>query len=137
MDLQFRVDKKGDSDIRLASNPTPSRAYEGDGPTPLLLTGNAGVIEGRESPEDFRLSSNYPNPARQATTFEYALPESGRVTMEVYDLLGQNVATPIEGTRQAGRHSVTIDVGDLASGMYVVRFQSGSFRSTQKIVVTR
>lgn len=57
--------------------------------------------------------------------------------MEVYDLLGQNVATPIEGTRQAGRHSVTIDVGDLASGMYVVRFQSGSFRSTQKIVVTR
>jgi hypothetical protein len=137
MELRYRVKKAGDTEIDFVSEPTPRRAYGGEGPAPLSFNGEEGTLEGQDTPSDFRFAPNYPNPARDVTTFEYALPEQKRVTVTVYNLLGQVVATPVEGSRRAGRHTMTLDVGGLSSGVYMVRFQAGSHIETQEMTVTR
>jgi hypothetical protein len=136
--LSFRVEKPGQTDVRFAANPTPPRAYGGEGAlTRKPFSGEKGVVQVEEGPQSFQLSANYPNPARRSTTVEYSLPQSEHVTLEIYDLLGRVVATPVDGTRRAGRHTARMDVGQLSSGIYIVRLQAGSFSGTQKMMVAQ
>ena len=87
-------------------------------------------------PDEVRLAS-YPNPLRQQGTVEYALPEETPVTLRVYDVLGRRVATLVSGTKEAGRHTVRLETGRLASGVYFGRLQAGEQTRTQKITVVR
>jgi len=74
----------------------------------------------------FIFVQNYPNPFNARTTIEYALPEAGHVTIDVYDLLGRKIATLVDGYKDAGRHSVNWDAGTVASGIYFYKIQAGS-----------
>ena len=71
------------------------------------------------------LLGNYPNPFNPETTIRYALPHAGNVRLAVYDLLGQEVAVLVDGSRPAGHYTVRFDGGDLPSGSYVYRLQVG------------
>ena len=87
---------------------------------------SAGVsAESEELPAEAMLFGNYPNPFNPETTIRYALPQAGKVRLAVYDLLGQEVAVLVDGSRPAGHHTVRFDGDDLPSGSYVYRLQIG------------
>jgi hypothetical protein len=102
------------------------------------------IIEGVTSVDDdeplvaeYRLSQNYPNPFNPSTSIRYSVPTGSEVTLKVYDALGREVATLVDGFVSAGSHQATLDASSLASGMYVYRMTAGSFSESRKLVVLK
>ncbi len=95
------------------------------------------VTEQSVAPRQYELSQNYPNPFNPSTTIRYALPHSIRVSLKVYNTLGQEVATLVNETKPAGVYTVQFDAGGLASGVYYFRLQAGDFVHTKKMLVVR
>ncbi|MFQ5639503.1 MAG: FlgD immunoglobulin-like domain containing protein [bacterium] len=93
-------------------------------------------------PERFGLSQNYPNPFNPETVIEYQLPETDKVSLTVYSILGQEVRTLVDSEKSAGYHRViwdgTNDAGQrLASGVYLVRIEAREFVRTRKVVLLK
>lgn len=98
-----------------------------------------GVGEKKEEvPTEFSLSQNYPNPFNPSTTIRYGLPEKSRVSLTIYNTLGQVVAVLKEGEEEAGYHEVKFDATRLSSGVYICRLSAGrNFVRTVKILLIR
>ena len=93
-------------------------------------------------PTSFALLQNYPNPFNPETSISFELPKSSHVTLEIINILGETVSTPVDGTLAAGRHLVTFrgvstDGAELPSGIYFYRMRSGQFESTRKMVLLK
>jgi hypothetical protein len=88
---------------------------------------NAGI------PENYSLSQNYPNPFNPTTKIDFSLPVSGLVTLKVFNILGQEVATLMNSEMKAGNYSVDFDASKLSSGVYFYKLQAGSFVQTNKL----
>ena len=82
-----------------------------------------------DTPVDFGLTTNYPNPFNPSTTIRFDLPESAHVRLRVFDALGREVRVLLDGIRAAGAHEVVFDASDLPSGTYFYRLETahGSF----------
>ena len=93
--------------------------------------------EGEELPTEVSLSQNYPNPFNPQTTIEYALPQAGDVSLLVYDMLGREVATLLEGPQAAGRHAVNFDANGLPNGTYVYRLVAPNKTITRTMVLVK
>lgn len=86
------------------------------------------------APDEFQLFQNYPNPFNPSTTIEYNLPEAGRVSLIIYNALGQYVTTLIDEEVSAGTHQVQFTApADMASGMYLYKLQTGKYRQAHKM----
>jgi hypothetical protein len=85
----------------------------------------------------FMLEQNYPNPFNPVTQISYALPVNSPVQLNVYDLLGHQVATLVDATQNAGTHSVNFDASQLSSGIYFYSLISGSSIITRKMTVLK
>jgi len=83
------------------------------------------------------LEKNFPNPVRSATTITYTLPEKAKVSLTVYNVLGQEVVTLVNGPRQPGTHEVTLDASTLSSGVYFYRLKAGSRTRSRKMSVVQ
>lgn len=83
------------------------------------------------------LYQNEPNPFRASTEIRYALPKCGRVTVEILDVRGREVACPVNEEQCAGMHVATFNVGGLSSGVYFVRLVAGDEALVRKVVVLR
>ena len=79
------------------------------------------------------LSQNYPNPFNPATTIEYTIPEGGFVSLKVYDILGREVITLVNGKQEAGRHSVIFNGTGLTSGIYFYILKTENKLLTKKM----
>ncbi|MEX1276894.1 MAG: T9SS type A sorting domain-containing protein [Bacteroidota bacterium] len=88
-------------------------------------------------PTEFALFQNYPNPFNPLTTIRYELPNSSRVQLRVYDILGKEVAVLVEGEQPAGRYSVRFDGSSLPTGIYFYRLVAGTFIETRKGVLLK
>jgi hypothetical protein len=93
-------------------------------------------------PVAYSLAQNYPNPFNPTTTIRYALSKRSRVTLEIFNLLGENVRTLINSEQPTGFHSVvwdgTTDAGiSAASGVFLYRLTAGEFRATKKLILLR
>lgn len=90
-----------------------------------------------ESPKAFSLSQNYPNPFNPITEIRYALPRPCQVKLEMYNLLGQRVATLVDGYQPAGYRTVKWDGSDLASGVYLYRIEAGDFSEVRRMILLK
>jgi len=93
--------------------------------------------EKTEIPEEFRLSQNYPNPQNPTSTITYDLPKASYVTLNIYNTLGQQVASLVNEQKQSGRYDVRFDGSKLPSGVYFYRLTAGEFIQTKKMVIIK
>lgn len=90
-----------------------------------------------KNPNSLKLLQNYPNPFNPVTSISYDLLAGARVSLKVYDMLGREVATLVDGFVQEGYHRETLNAAHLASGVYFYRIQAGSFVQTKKLLLLR
>ena len=95
------------------------------------------VREPEQQPSGYALSQNYPNPFNPATNIGFHIAEVSLVTLKVYDILGREVATLVNGVRRPGAYTVSFDGSGLASGVYFYRLQAGRFADTKKLLLLR
>jgi hypothetical protein len=88
-------------------------------------------------PASIELQQNFPNPFNPSTTIRYALPRRSHVTLGVYNTLGQQVATLVNGEMEAGYHEVRFNATKFASGVYFYRIQAGNFSQARKLLLLR
>jgi hypothetical protein len=103
-----------------------------------LVNGRGTSTEGGDDlPREFSLEQNYPNPFNPATTLSFALPQASHVTLAVYNLLGQRVATLVDGARPAGRYTVRFDASHLSSGAYIYRLDAQGTTLTRQMMLIK
>jgi len=90
-----------------------------------------------ELPTTFSLKQNYPNPFNPGTVISYQLPVSGRVTLTVFDVLGNEVAVLVNELKTTGTYTIEFNVNGLASGVYVYQLRTHSFVETKKMILLR
>ena len=90
----------------------------------LLNVVRTTSTERNQLPEGYSLSQNYPNPFNPITTIQYEMKATGKVTLQVYDVLGRLVTTLVDGQITAGQHQVRFDGANLSSGVYFYRLQT-------------
>ncbi|MBT8378968.1 MAG: T9SS type A sorting domain-containing protein [Ignavibacteria bacterium] len=88
-------------------------------------------------PKEYKLEQNYPNPFNPSTTIRYSLPKESFVTLKVYNLLGEEVATLINGEQIIGNYEIEFDASDLSSGIYLYSIQAGDFVETKKMILLK
>ncbi len=88
-------------------------------------------------PVYFDLTQNYPNPFNSATRIAFALPEQAHAVLDVFNVLGQKVATPLNVHLPAGKHYVDFDGATLASGVYFYRLKAGPYQEARKMVLLK
>jgi hypothetical protein len=95
-------------------------------------------------PSDYSLEQNYPNPFNPTTTIRYTLPTSAKVTLKVYDVLGRQIATLVDGVRGGGTYEVVFDAGAggqtgriLPSGVYLYQLTAGTFVETKRLLLLK
>jgi hypothetical protein len=148
--------------VDLARNPPQIMDYGGRGGDRIALEDGIVAVSNRyalhifdvrdvvtdiaEPPDDlprsFALSQNYPNPFNPSTTIEYSLPVRSKVTLSVFNILGQQVTTLVDEEQPAGTHAVpwdgTSDSGNgVASGVYLYRIKAGGFSDTRKMILLK
>lgn len=95
------------------------------------------LIKDASIPDKFSLKQNYPNPFNPATTIAFDLPKDTKVTIKIYDILGQEVATIVDQSLRAGSHTVRYDASDLASGVYFYQIKTKEFASVKKMILLK
>ncbi|MFH2003825.1 MAG: phospholipase D-like domain-containing protein, partial [Bacteroidota bacterium] len=118
-----------------------ARYYEADGADSIRVSVNE---IGSGIPDDYSLSQNYPNPFNPTTTINFSIPKSGLVTLKVYNILGQEVASLVNEEMKAGNYRVNFNANGLASGVYFYKLQApiksgqaGSFNSVKKFTLLK
>ena len=92
---------------------------------------------GELSVETYELAQNYPNPFNPETVIYYQIPESGEVSLKVYDMLGRELRTLVNQTQNQGRYEVKFNARDLASGVYIYRLQVNDFVTSKKMMLLK
>jgi hypothetical protein len=93
--------------------------------------------DGAGTPVAFELHQNYPNPFNPTTKFTYDLTRETRVSLKVYNIIGQEVATLVNEIQSSGYKSVTFDATNLASGAYYYRLQTDNFTAVKKMMIMK
>lgn len=127
-----------------------SAAGRGTSSSAVLYAGTAsGVIYKNENPlsnvkqvntmvpEEFAMMQNYPNPFNPATNIVFDVPFESKVTLKVYNVLGEEIRTLINSDYKAGRYSVEFDARSLSSGVYIYRLSAGSVNITKKMLLQK
>jgi len=107
-----------------------------------LFVDSVGVLEvellnGGEIVKDYSLLQNYPNPFNPSTNIQFALPQSGLVTLEVFNITGEKVDVLISEELNAGKYNYEWNGSDLTSGIYFYKLQAGSFVKTKKMTLMK
>jgi len=118
----------------------------------FLITDNKSIYQTKQfilqysMPTEYKLEQNFPNPFNPGTKIRYSIPkvtlrqaqgDNRVVTLKVYDILGNEVATLVNEQKEPGYYEVDITASQFASGVYIYRLQAGSFTSTKKMMVLK
>ena len=121
------------------------RVPVGGGTTPLVYFDDDSIVnpvvqvqeEQRERPVAFVLYQNYPNPFNPSTRITYSISENVRVTLRVFNILGQQVAELANQEQARGNYVVPFEANNLASGVYFYRLEVGKFSKTKKMILMK
>ena len=102
-----------------------------------LESGGAFVRDEVGNPAAFELAQNYPNPFNPSTTISYQVPVKSAVQLSVYDVLGKEVASLVNDTKEQGEYSVRFNASALSSGIYFYTLRAGSVVETKKMVLMK
>ncbi len=106
--------------------------------TDIACATPTGVTKGsNNAPVSYSLMQNYPNPFNPQTQITFALPKAGHVKLVVFDILGREIATLVNGQTTAGTHTVEFDGSVLSSGVYLYKITAGDFTDTKKMVLVK
>ena len=99
----------------------------------------SNIIEAEvtDIPAEFMLYQNYPNPFNPSTVISYQLPVNTFVTLKVFDIIGNEVATLVNQEKPAGSYEVTFDASNLTSGVYFYELRTDNFRSVRKLMLIK
>jgi len=100
----------------------------------LVVSVNPGVTK---LPQECLLHQNYPNPFNPSTQITYTLEKASNVSLTVYDILGREIATLVNGKNEPGEHTVTWNAEKVPSGVYFCRLNAGSFVQTKKMILMK
>jgi photosystem II stability/assembly factor-like uncharacterized protein len=90
-----------------------------------------------ETPTDYALSQNYPNPFNPETKINFSIPNSGLVTLKIYDIVGREVATLVNEIKNAGNYIVDFNASDLTSGVYFYKLEVNGYADTKKMMLIK
>ncbi len=102
----------------------------------VIVEGVTGV-DNKTVSATFTLAQNYPNPFNPSTQIQFALPNASHAKLEIYNGLGERIATLVDEPRPAGYYSEQFDATGLASGLYFYRVQAGDFVATKKLLLLK
>jgi hypothetical protein len=122
------IDTDFDGDLRNSTNPDIG-ADE--------LDGVVGVEDEETLPTEFALEQNYPNPFNPTTSIQYAVSNRQFVTLEVYDVLGNEIATLVNEEKPAGTYELTWNAEQLPSGVYLYQLKAGDYVNTKKMILIK
>jgi hypothetical protein len=91
----------------------------------------------KETPSSFYLEQNYPNPFNPSTVISYQLPVSSDITIKVFDVLGNEIATLVNEFKAAGKYEVAFNSERLVSGVYFYQFKAGNYINTKKMILLK
>ncbi len=148
----FEIEPEGSLEVEVAFTPGAAGNFSGriaishdgvneDDPAEVTLQGTSAEPTDADQlsgvPAEFALRQNYPNPFNPATQIRFDLPESAHVRLDVYNSLGQQVATLVNETKGAGRYEISFDAGYLSSGTYLYRLEAGSEVITRTMTLVK
>ncbi len=119
---------------------TSNNVYVGTKEGKVFMSSNNGTtaIENNNAlPTEFKLEQNYPNPFNPSTTIQFAVPQAGKYSLKVYNVLGQEVAELMNKDLSAGVHKVNFDATRMASGMYIYRLNGSNVNMTKKMILMK
>ncbi|MCH8556871.1 MAG: T9SS type A sorting domain-containing protein [Balneolia bacterium] len=103
----------------------------------IALQGATSAGPEPDLPYQLKLSQNYPNPFNPVTQISYQLPERAEVTLDVYNIQGQRVATLVNATQASGNYTVSFEANSLSSGVYIYRLRAGDMALTRKMTLIK
>jgi hypothetical protein len=124
------------------NNNEPSGDYVFKATLSMQESPSTAVEQAEEIPSAFRLEQNYPNPFNPRTSIRFRVSSFGFVSLKVYNLLGQEVATLVNDWKESGNHSVAFDIRHstfdiLPSGVYFYRLEAGGFVETKRMLLVK
>jgi hypothetical protein len=121
-----------------------SKSTDGDGGALVSDWNNWGEdfgdLEGVAAsviPDEYALYNAYPNPFNPQTTISFALKESGKVTLKIYNIMGEEIATLVDGFMEAGVHEMLFKANNLSSGIYLYSIQADDFTAVKKMTLLK
>ncbi len=104
----------------------------------VFVPGTTSVQQtSNETPSSFSMEQNYPNPFNPSTNIQFALPQSGYITLEIYSVTGERVDVLISEELNAGKYNYEWNGSNLTSGIYFYRLNAGSFVETRKMILLK
>jgi hypothetical protein len=105
---------------------------------PGVITVLTAISEnGNFIPTKYSLKQNYPNPFNPVTKINFDIPKQGFVTLKIYDMLGREIKTLVNGIKQSGYYSVDFDASEFASGVYFYKLQTDEFSDIKKMILIK
>jgi hypothetical protein len=103
--------------------------------TSLEITGIKD--ENETIPDKLILRQNYPNPFNPTTTISYSISEPATISLKVYDILGKEVITLLNGYQTSGNYKIEFDASSLSSGLYFYKIKAGEFSAIKRLVLIK
>ncbi len=121
--------------IRATDSSSPHQTDDQD--FTVNIQNQTGVVDNNPVPSNFSLIGNYPNPFNPTTVIEFRLAEPGNIRLEIFNMLGQKVATLHDGYMKAGQNDVVWNGSELSSGIYFYRLTAGDRSETKKMILMK
>jgi hypothetical protein len=123
-----------------ATYTTPTDSWQKDAPL-FCETPQFGItdvaMQDMGVPDEYKLNQNYPNPFNPATRITYSVPTYAKVTLKVFNLLGQEVATLVNQEQTRGNYVALFEANKMATGVYFYRLEAGKFTETKKMLLLK